>query len=157
MRLLLFLIFSSLALGHGGVKHEEVDTPKSIKSSSAPNYKKIKSTYIEKVKPIFKKSCFDCHSNQVEYPWYYNIPVIKQMIDSDIAEAKTHLDFSNDYPFKSHETPLKDLESIKQVVISGDMPPIEYNLLHPSKKLSDKEKSRVIDWVNKSMEILKNE
>ena len=100
----LFFIFSiSLyVLGHGGEDHSN----KTMRTErSTPNdkeqkkYTKINQAYLKIVKPIFKKSCFDCHGNSTVYPWYYKIPGIKQLIDSDIREAKRHLDFSKDFPF----------------------------------------------------------
>jgi len=51
-------------------------------------YSNINRQYLDQVKPIFEKKCFDCHANTTKFPWYYSIPGIKQMIDDDIKEAK---------------------------------------------------------------------
>lgn len=154
MKILLIILYSSLALGHGGVDHSKKKIIKKTVKIKESSFIKINKTYLENIKPIFKKSCFDCHSNQVSYPWYYQIPGINYLIDQDIKEAKEHLDFSNDYPFLSHETPIKDLESIKKDIQQGLMPPFQYSIMHSDKKISDKEKDKIIQWVDESLKIL---
>jgi hypothetical protein len=145
-------------LGHGGEDHSN----KTMRTErSTPNdkeqkkYTKINQAYLKIVKPIFKKSCFDCHGNSTVYPWYYKIPGIKQLIDSDIREAKRHLDFSKDFPFKSHETPLKDLNAINISIKNGQMPPFRYEIMHGDKKLTKDDVKHIKRWINESKEILK--
>lgn len=157
MKAFLILVYSSLVFGHGGEDHSKVKVKKIAKTFKGSSFVKIKRTYLKKIKPIFKKSCFDCHSNQVNYPWYYKLPGIKQFIDSDISKAKKHLDFSGDYPFKSHETPVNDLKSIKKDLAEDIMPPFNYRLLHPNKSLSAKEKEEILKWVDDSLEIIDEE
>lgn len=157
MRLLFLFLTTSMVFAHGGNKHK---ASKSITESavevSASKFKKISSAYIKSVKPIFKKSCFNCHSNQTQYPWYHQIPGINQLINQDIAKARKHLDFSKGYPFISHESPRQDLISIKRSIVDTDMPPIEYRVMHWDDALSETEKTAIIEWVNESLDILNN-
>ena len=115
----------------------------------------INKSYIKRVKPIFKRSCFDCHGNTANYPWYYKIPGIKQLIDSDIETAKKHLDFTSDFPFKSHDTPLNDLTAISKSIKNETMPPFGYRFMHSDTKLNDKERVLIQDWIEISVEKLK--
>ena len=105
-RLLSFLFLavvtaSPIAVAHQGHKHPgpESGTPM-IRHDSDSGTDETKRDYQLRVEPIFKKSCMDCHSGQTRFPWYYKIPGIKQMLDSDISEAGHHLDMSASYPFK---------------------------------------------------------
>ena len=116
---------------------------------------KINNEYKSTIKPIFQKSCFDCHSNATTYPWYYKVPGVKQLIDSDIKESKKHLDFSNDFPFISHETPQKDLDAIGKAIKNGSMPPFLYQVMHRDSNLSKSEIKQVEKWIEKSQETLK--
>ena len=148
--------------GHGGEDHSKKKSPEivhdSLNSDSKETeeiYKKINTSYLKKIKPIFKKSCFDCHSSQTTYPWYYKVPGVKQLIDSDIKEAKSHLDFSNDYPFISHDSPENDLKSIEKSVSKKTMPPKKYLWMHNNAKLSQKEVEEIKKWVKESLEALK--
>ncbi len=111
----------------------------------------IGESYSKNVHSIFESKCFDCHSSRTNFPWYHIVPGIKQFIDSDVLEAKKHLDMENGFPFKSHATPKEDLEAIQKCVQDEAMPPFRYRLLHPSSKLSEDEKLAISTWVNESL------
>lgn len=157
--------------GHGNVVHEkkEVSThdnsmrqttrsfPKVIlKKDDVENttYKEINALYLQNIKPIFEKKCFDCHSDTQKLPWYYKIPGIKQIINNDIKEAKKHMNMKQDLPFLSHETPLKDLESLKKIAEEGGMPPLRYIIGHWNSSLTKKEEEAMILWTEKSIMLL---
>ena len=115
----------------------------------------IREDYRRRVEPIFKKSCMDCHSSQTRYPWYHKVPGIRQLLDSDISEARHHLDFSEGYPFKSHATPTEDLDAIAESIQKGAMPPFSYRVMHRDAAMSDDEKNTVLNWVETSKLLLK--
>ncbi|MCB9092385.1 MAG: heme-binding domain-containing protein [Halobacteriovoraceae bacterium] len=150
--LIIVLLCNSNALwAHGGVDHTLEKKP--IKKSDLVGDKiiKIKESYFSKVEPIFKRSCFDCHSNKTDYPWYYSIPLIDKVIDHHISDAKSHLDFSFGYPFKSHDTKVNDLKSIRQVISKGHMPPWYYLLFHNESKLNEKDVQIINQWIKDSI------
>lgn len=158
--LLLLFIFATTfhVWGHGGEDHsKDVKQPKVVKPNAEieEKYIRINQEYLKTVKPIFQKSCFDCHGNTTVYPWYYKIPGVKQLIDSDIKESKKHLDFSKDFPFVSHETPIKDLDAIGKSIKNDSMPPFRYLIMHGDKKLTKDEVKQVDKWIKESKEILK--
>ena len=127
--------------------------PRTVEQASAERAAKLNiigTSYLSRVKPIFQKSCFDCHSNQPRYPSYYRIPGVKQLIDSDIAESKEHFNFSNDFPFDGHGTPEEDFKAIIDEISSGDMPPFRYRMMHPAEKLTDQDKKIILDWAQES-------
>jgi hypothetical protein len=159
-KMLVIPLFSSmLLLAHGDNKHTEAKKNISQENIHTDKkliiYKTINIEYIKDIKPIFKKKCFDCHGNATKFPWYYKIPGIKQMIDYDIKEAKKHIDMSKDFPFISHETPLKDLNSLEEAVLLDDMPPLRYILGHWDSRLSESEKESIIKWSKESILKLK--
>lgn len=118
-------------------------------------YKNINQNYIKKVKPIFKRTCFNCHGNNTKYPWYYKLPLVKQLLDHDIKEAKAHINFSNNFPFKSKHSPLEDLEEIKEVIDENEMPPFLYKIMHADSKLTKQEITIIKNWIKKSIQDLK--
>lgn len=117
----------------------------------------INEIYKRGVKPIFQKKCFDCHSQSTKYPWYYKIPGAKQLIDSDIKEAKEHLDFSNDFPFGGHGVPHEDLEAIGDMAKENSMPPFRYWILNKDTRLSEEDRRIILEWVDSSEKILKGQ
>ena len=155
MKLLFILIIvlgASKLWSHGGEDHSR---PLKIESSSQLKNLEINKSYITLVKPAFQRACFDCHGNTTYYPWYYKIPGIKQLIDNDIKTAKKHLDFSGDFPFKSHDSPKNDLLAISKALKNQTMPPFNYSLMHGEVDFSDKEKIIIQSWIKKSIAILK--
>lgn len=142
-----------ISFGHGGEDHSKDAAQNEMDPQPDLSlvYNDINSQYIKNVKPLFEKACFDCHSNSTKFPWYYSIPGIKTMIDNDIFEAKKHLDFSDNFPFKSHESPKKDLKSIKEAILEKEMPPLEYKILHSKSRLSGKSQKKIIQWVDSSL------
>lgn len=155
---LLVLASPFTLLSHGGNTHENTETKTiTIKTvaSKKVDYSSIAAAYQTDIKPIFKAKCFDCHSTQTVYPWYYKIPGVKQMIEYDIREAKKHLDMTQDFPFISHETPFKDLKSIQEEIEEDAMPPLKYLLGHWDARLTPAEKEKVSRWTTKSIQLLK--
>ncbi len=148
----ILMLFSISSFSHGGKTHNDKE---SKKNETNEKLKQINTMYLKDVKPIFQTSCFDCHGSLTKYPWYYGIPGVKQLIDADIEEAKEHLDFSSDFPFISHETPINDLKSISTSIIKNTMPPLAYRIMHSDNALTQDEIKIINDWVRISLENLK--
>ena len=117
--------------------------------------KQINTEYIANIKPIFQTKCFACHaSNSETLPWYYGVPGVKQLMDYDMEEAKSHLNFDDDFPFISHASPLLDLKSLKETVAKHNMPPLRYRIIHWDSLLDANETESLNNWVNSSIQLL---
>ncbi|MBI5637786.1 MAG: heme-binding domain-containing protein [Nitrospinae bacterium] len=155
-----FLFPAVTILAHGGKEHGKGgETPAAAGQSAAPPpdavaLNVINNHYLRDVKPIFKRVCFDCHSEQIRYPAYYVIPGIRQLIDHDIREAREHIDMNADYPFKGHGTPLKDLKAIQKEMEEGDMPPLRYKITHWKERLTGEEKQIILRWATDGIKLL---
>ncbi len=161
MKGILFLLFFSVqAFGHGKMKHSAIEAQvrKEVIEADAfkTAYESIISSYKKSVEPIFKGKCFNCHSAQTSYPWYYQIPGVNILINSHIKDGRKHLDLQNGYPFQGHGTPQEDLNEIEKVVKTGSMPPKYYQLFHGNSSLSKKESIIILDWVKSSTKTLKD-
>jgi hypothetical protein len=153
------LICIGIADGHGGEKHDSTKTPEKATSdtlSSSQNttmdsvYATIQSEFTA-LAPVFKKGCFDCHTTRTEFPWYYNVPIVKGMIDDDIAEARKHMDLSEGFPFGGHGKPVDDLVAVRAVVVDGGMPPLSYRMMHWSAKPSESERDSIVAWLERGL------
>ena len=87
------------------------------------------------------RACFDCHSNQVEYPWYSNVAPISWLVHHDIREARLKVNFS-EWDLPQREA-LASVEQIEQ----GNMPLPIYVPLHPDARLSAEEKQALIHGI----------
>jgi cytochrome c len=86
-------------------------------------------------KTVLVQKCADCHSNETRWPVYARIAPGSWLIESDIVEARKKMDLS-----RWEEMPVERQEvlaaKILQEAKSGDMPPLQYRLLHWTAKLS---------------------
>lgn len=142
-----------LAIAHEGKKHAGHQQAITVAEKSV--YQIINEQYLSEVKPIFQKKCFDCHGTQTSFPWYRNLPGAKQLIQHDLEEAKEHLNMEQDFPFKSHATPIEDLNAVLETTEKNEMPPFRYRVLHSGSSLTNEEKDRVRKWVQFAKDVLK--
>lgn len=142
---------SFLAIAHEG-HHKKFESPPPETQTILAS---INERYLSNVKPIFENKCFDCHGKQTRFPWYQQIPGVKQLIQSDMHEAKMHLDMESNFPFKSHATPIEDLAAIEKTITDNEMPPFRYRIMHSGSALTTEEKEKVHQWVQLGKEMLK--
>lgn len=99
----------------------------------------------EEVAGILKASCYDCHSNQTQYPWYSNLAPASFFLADHIEEGKGHLNFSE---WESYSVKRKDhkLDELIEEVEHGGMPLESYTLIHGDAKLSAEQTETLINW-----------
>lgn len=150
--LVIFGISTETAVSHDSQNKTAASHSNPILESKV--LKRINNSYKKSVKSIFQQKCFDCHSSQTEYPWYYRFPVVRKIIDHDIREGLEHLNMSKDFPFQGHGSPAKDLVSLEHVVASDEMPPSLYRFFHWKAALGESEKKLILAWVQESRDLL---
>lgn len=150
----IILFFGIIGVAHKG--HHHHDDFKTIPKDEIIKrvYEKIDGAYQVQVKPIFQKKCMNCHSSKTEFPFYYNWPIARNMIDKDLVEAKEHINLDKGFPFGGHGTPKEDLEAIEASLKEESMPPLRYRIMHWNSTLSKSEKDRVLEWVKDSKSML---
>ncbi len=96
-----------------------------------------------------RKSCFDCHSNQVKLPWYAKVAPSSWLLADHINEGKSNLNFSlwEDY---SKREKIGLLEAIRDEVESGNMPLKSYLLIHRDAKLNSEKISSLSKWIGET-------
>jgi len=98
------------------------------------------------ISEILKTSCYDCHSNETIWPWYSRIAPGSFLITRDVKMGRQHLNFSEFSDLDSFDsTDIAD--DLIEVLEAGDMPVIQYLLLHPSASLRDSESQALLQWV----------
>ena len=97
------------------------------------------------VMSVLKQSCFDCHSNYTNYPWYDQITPVNWWVADHINEGKRELNFSSfgEYSLKRQN---KKLEEIAKTVEKEQMPLKSYLIMHGNAKLTDSEKQLLVSW-----------
>ncbi|SHL10073.1 Haem-binding domain-containing protein [Chitinophaga jiangningensis] len=110
------------------------------------------------VQAILKTACYDCHSNNTQYPWYSYIQPVRWMLDRHIRQGKEELNFSDFGSYTARRQGSK-LKSIENSVHDGTMPLSSYTLIHKNARLSQGERELIMDWARKTRDSLssKNE
>jgi len=101
-----------------------------------------------KVVTMLKNSCYDCHSNNTIYPWYNKLQPISWLLENHIAEAKDELNLSEFNAYSKRKQKAK-LKSIVSQLEDDEMPLKGYVLMHKNAKLSEKDKTILINWIEK--------
>lgn len=97
------------------------------------------------VQLILQKACYDCHSNNTEYPWYSNIQPVAWWLGDHVKEGKKELNFS-EFAGYSIRRKYRKLEEINKEVKEGEMPLSSYTLIHTNAKLSEADKLAIANW-----------
>lgn len=150
------MLISQRAFSHEGHEHHEQPSPEHAEFSQdlKMKYAQINERYQQAIKPIFDRSCVACHGENSPPPWYHVFPYAGGLIDTDIAEAKKHLDFTSGFPFRSHASPTEDLDAIEKSVSDGTMPPLRYRVMHWGAALSSRDEVAIRSWVSESKALL---
>ncbi|WP_350285488.1 heme-binding domain-containing protein [uncultured Croceitalea sp.] len=101
------------------------------------------------VKVLLQNTCYDCHSNNTEYPWYSNISPVSYWIDEHIEHGKEELNFS-DWANYSDKKKDHKLEELVEEVEEGEMPLKEYTWIHSEAHFTNEQKELLINWAKEA-------
>lgn len=93
---------------------------------------------------VVKKACYDCHSNETVWPWYANVAPSSWLVQRDVDEGRSRLNFSEWAPGSAVVAAALGRE-IAEVVAAGEMPPFQYRIMHSDARLSDAERQVLVD------------
>ena len=107
---------------------------------------------------LAKRACFDCHSNESVWPWYSNIAPVSWLVYNDVQEGRRRLNFS-DWGATTTEAGEESARGegqegateVLNVIQGGEMPPLQYLLMHPTARLTADEKQQLIEGLRNSL------
>jgi len=91
---------------------------------------------------LVRRACFDCHSNETQWPWYSWVAPVSWLVEHDVAEAREHLNFSE------WDREQKDADDAAEMVEEREMPLWYYLPAHPEARLSDAERAALLDGLS---------
>lgn len=98
----------------------------------------------ENVMKIFKKACYDCHSNEITYPWYSNIAPFSWMIANHTNQGVKALNFSEWEKYRVSEKQEKTRAIFRTAYAAMPLP--AYTLVHKDANLSKEEREVIRAW-----------
>lgn len=129
---------------------------KNLEASVSANHISNLAAIPADVNTILEKACNDCHTNNSKYPWYFNIQPVGIWMNGHIKEAKSKLNFS-EYTDKRPRYKYHKMEEVVEMVEDDKMPLPSYTWTHKDAVLTPEEKTKLIDWANSVMELLKTQ
>ena len=87
---------------------------------------------------LAKQACFDCHSNETEWPAYARVAPVSWLVQYDVLEGRAALNFSE------WQRPQKKASDAAEELREGEMPPAMYRLMHGHARLSDADRDRLV-------------
>ena len=100
----------------------------------------------ENIQKKLQVSCYDCHSNNTQYPWYNKVQPVACFLEDHIKEGKAELNF-NEWDSLSNRRKKSKLRSIIKQIESDEMPLYSYTLIHKDASFSEAEKQELIRWI----------
>lgn len=83
------------------------------------------------------RACFDCHSNETNWPWYSHVAPVSWLVQRDVAEGRRALNYSE---WDRHYREAHDSEIIR----AGEMPPWFYALPLTRARLTPAERTLLV-------------
>ena len=90
-------------------------------------------------------ACGACHSNMTNWPADSYVAPFSWLVQSDVDGGRGILNFS-----EWNQPDQAAFDEVSEAIQSGEMPPLQYKLLHPSARLSDTERQALVDGLAKT-------
>jgi Haem-binding domain len=87
---------------------------------------------------IARDSCYDCHSNETDWPLYSYVAPMSWLVRRDVESGRDELNFSR------WDEDDGEADDAIEAVLDGSMPPDRYTMAHRGSTLSDDEVDQLI-------------
>ena len=89
-----------------------------------------------RTKALFAQACGACHSNLTSWPWYSHVAPVSWLVQHDVNDGRARFNVSD---WRRQAQP--EAGEVAEVVRSGEMPPLQFRLIHKEARLSAAEKA----------------
>lgn len=97
------------------------------------------------VRQSLDHACADCHSNATRWPFYAHVAPSSWLLEYHVMEARKHMNLST-WQDMDKETRISMLSETAAEVRRKEMPLKPYLFLHPDARLTDAERTAIINW-----------
>ena len=92
----------------------------------------------EQAAEIARVSCYDCHSNETDWPIYSYVAPMSWLVRQDVDEGRDELNFS-DWDDAENE-----VDDAIKTIEDAEMPPSQYTVIHGDARLTNDEQRILI-------------
>lgn len=97
---------------------------------------------------LAKQACFDCHSNETEWPAYAAIAPASWLVQYDVNEGRGVLNFSE------WRQPTEEAGEAAEQVREREMPPAAYLLMHGHARLNAADRERLAQGLARTIGVI---
>lgn len=101
----------------------------------------------DNIQSILKNSCYNCHSNYTNYPFYIYIQPAGWILSYHIQNGKEKLNFS-EFGSYSKRKQVNKMNSIVKQIENDAMPLASYTFIHRDAILTTTDKNVIINWAS---------
>ncbi len=99
----------------------------------------------EDVLTTLRRSCWDCHSNETDWPWYAYVAPMSLRVSQHVWMGREHVNFTEWDGYDAEERD-ESYEEIAKEIDRGGMPLKDYLLVHRNAKLTTSDRERLVSW-----------
>ncbi|MBR2501373.1 MAG: heme-binding domain-containing protein [Rikenellaceae bacterium] len=100
---------------------------------------------------LVQGGCLDCHTQDAEYPFYADFPIVGKVVRQDIDSGFRAFDIAPLYEaLVAGQLPRPvDVAKVEKVAIDKRMPEPKYYLVHWGSQMTDAKRDIIVEWVRK--------
>ena len=87
---------------------------------------------------IARVSCYDCHSNETDWPLYSYVAPMSWLVRRDVDDGRDELNFSD------WEEAQDEVDDAIKTIEDAEMPPSQYTVVHGDARLTNDEQTTLI-------------
>ena len=97
------------------------------------------------ISKMIKNECYDCHSNETNYPWYTDYAPISWWIKSNINGGREYFNFSEWGTLSIKEKTAK-MQACFEAIEEEEMPVLLYIMMHEEAQFSSAQNDSLMNW-----------
>lgn len=102
---------------------------------------------------IMQAACNDCHTHETTWPWYSRVAPVSIFVARHVEEGREHFNLSTWGELTAERRDHK-LEEMIEMVEDGAMPLRSYTITHTDARLTDEQRSMLVDWARRERDRL---
>lgn len=99
----------------------------------------------EEVAGLLRAACYDCHSNETQYPWYDRITPVNWWVQHHVNEGREESNLS-EWATMSEKHRAHFVDEAAELIESGEMPLSSYTWMHGDARLDQRQRKLLIDF-----------
>ena len=104
----------------------------------------------DQTKRLVYSTCMDCHSNETTWPWYASIAPSSWLMTMHVHDGRAQMNLSEMDSMPSFQRQMLADNMANQIKM-GSMPPKDYLFMHPDARLTDAEKTQLMEGMRQSL------